>query len=1474
MGLKGKLKRWWLQHPSTATHRDSTKTAAAAVGTTTTTTTTVDSDAKSIPASTTVNEQEPAVEEDFGLFTLYEPPGPPRVDIVAVHGLNGHYARTWTQGQSNWLQDFLPRDIPDARILALGYDSRVVFSSSVGNIDRFADQLLAYLSRQRRTQAEHDRPLIFVCHSLGGLVVKQAIIRAHETPNYVHILEHLYGIIFLATPHRGSKKWGSVGAIAAGTLKALSLGFSTNDRLVKDLKNGSAKLEQIGRSFIHRTENFRIVSFFELQCLGSMPWPVVPEDSATLGIPGEIRIPIDANHRTICRFRFRDEQNYQSLVAVIQDLAEGATEADTKRRADQRQELQLAFSEQDQEYCQALYTSNYAQHRSRVARPVGGTCTWILKHMKYHRWITSKSSSVLCLSAYPGCGKTVLSSFLIDSISQSQERTTVCYFFLRSDNPEQKSMTSALSAILHQLLRKRPALLRHVIAIANYHGKKVLQQFNMLWNILVASALDDLAGDIICIIDGLDECSDTEWRAFVEVLADFFHTEEADRSNLKFILSSRPYPAIEQELSKVPGIEYFRIRAEEEPIHLKRDIELLIKARVKELATVKSLPEAAEEELVEHLTTNAGSNFLWVTLVLDLIEQSARVSWKAIAKILETTPEKLDELYDQILSRSTDPVEAKRLLHILVAAKRPLTLDEVNVALNISEEDISIDDVALEPSIAQTVKALCGLFLEIVDNRVYFVHETAWTFLINLDNSEEHTTQSSLWKGSLNLDTADAILGTSCICYLSLSGFEAHEALNTLVKHERATSIEDDSRSGTDDSYDTGEGFEIHTHGHRSSCTIRSSLKSLCRRYKFLSYATQYWPAHFSFGYSAQSDTVKKRAIQLCDPQLSQFLLWALFPRKALTFNGLKFLHWQSDRNRSGSPDPLAVMVSLGSEALVRHYLTTGAPNLNVRFPRTHESLLHISILGQHTGISLCLIHAGIKLELRDYLGYTPLHLACSSGELVVVQSLIERGVSVHRRTKNDITPLSEAVEFYKRCPEGCDYHIVELLLDASADPSCCDHSSRPLLVSAVESNMPGLVRTLLAHGARVRNPERGAEPVRYYYIHLAISATRSDKQLEAAVEIIELLLLHEATVNEIDDHGMTPLYTCFADFDRRWNAERDDPYIMIESFRICWRLTALLLQNGADPNITAPFCDPILHLLVRSRIDSPWLDRLDKLFDVLVDHGADINMRNTGGESLLGYTIHQQMGELGRRLLALGADVNNPDSHGPALLRAVHIFPDGDALVKDILAHGADPNLSHDDLGSPLITAAARSKVETARLLIYHGADPNLSHDDLGSPLITAAARGKVETARLLIYHGADVNLDVGGSHGTALIAAAKHSKEHMVRVLLANFADPKGCSVLNGGKVVWAYRIAAKLGHREVMSTLMWNGATLDPEDEWEFTNDFKDAEVEEVTEQDTNNIENNFNQQSNRGKITVLMTTENISLQNFELEIEDIS
>lgn len=99
-----------------------------------------------------------------------------KASIVAVHGLNpknkaDHAKETWTSGKILWLRDFLSPKRPDARILLFGYNSDVRSSNNTMHIDDHARNLLNQLERKRKDDPQ--RPLIFIAHSLGGLVVKQ-----------------------------------------------------------------------------------------------------------------------------------------------------------------------------------------------------------------------------------------------------------------------------------------------------------------------------------------------------------------------------------------------------------------------------------------------------------------------------------------------------------------------------------------------------------------------------------------------------------------------------------------------------------------------------------------------------------------------------------------------------------------------------------------------------------------------------------------------------------------------------------------------------------------------------------------------------------------------------------------------------------------------------------------------------------------------------------------------------------------------------------------------------------------------------------------------------------------------------------------------------------------------------------------------------------------------------------------------------
>ena len=133
------------------------------------------------------------------LFEIHTPADGRQIDldIVAVHGLMGNPYTTWTRGKDPngkpWISDFLPSQLPHARVFSYGYDSNFVRSSSVAGIPEFAMNLLAWLKLRRSTESERQRPLLFICHSLGGIIVKKVRCPAFLCQIDIHRLTHLLG---------------------------------------------------------------------------------------------------------------------------------------------------------------------------------------------------------------------------------------------------------------------------------------------------------------------------------------------------------------------------------------------------------------------------------------------------------------------------------------------------------------------------------------------------------------------------------------------------------------------------------------------------------------------------------------------------------------------------------------------------------------------------------------------------------------------------------------------------------------------------------------------------------------------------------------------------------------------------------------------------------------------------------------------------------------------------------------------------------------------------------------------------------------------------------------------------------------------------------------------------------------------------------------------------------------------------------
>ncbi|OTB11225.1 hypothetical protein K445DRAFT_26789 [Daldinia sp. EC12] len=246
------------------------------------------------------------------------------IDIVAVHGLNpldkpSHAEATWTAGDKLWLKDFLPEKLPTARVLLFGYNSNVAFQTATAGVREQAENLLNRLEGART--GDPTRPLIFICHSLGGIIVKRALFHSNNDRTYKSIAESTFGIAFFGTPHRGGNNAG-IGGVVANIARSL-LGNPSNTFMsaVKE----STFLDLIEDDFRQLLERFQILTFYETKPMGRLGI-VVDQNSAILGLPGtrEKQIALDKDHRNICKFSSHDDPEYQQVAGNIASMVDSA----------------------------------------------------------------------------------------------------------------------------------------------------------------------------------------------------------------------------------------------------------------------------------------------------------------------------------------------------------------------------------------------------------------------------------------------------------------------------------------------------------------------------------------------------------------------------------------------------------------------------------------------------------------------------------------------------------------------------------------------------------------------------------------------------------------------------------------------------------------------------------------------------------------------------------------------------------------------------------------------------------------------------------------------------------------------------------------------------------------------------------------------------------------------------------------------
>ena len=225
------------------------------------------------PASTASNLPRPrdaiGPGTHYGIGVLYDPSENSKqaiVDIVFVHGLTGNSYNTWLHKKTgtHWPSALLEQDIPEARILTFGYDADVVNvwnPASRSRLSNHAENMIANLVRKRERTGTETRKILFVAHSLGGLVTECALEYSKTArESHLHPIERCtVGIVFLGVPHCGAdlESWASFGG------KLVSIVRQTNTDILKVLNPGSEMLRMVENRF-HRILELRKDEKYEI----------------------------------------------------------------------------------------------------------------------------------------------------------------------------------------------------------------------------------------------------------------------------------------------------------------------------------------------------------------------------------------------------------------------------------------------------------------------------------------------------------------------------------------------------------------------------------------------------------------------------------------------------------------------------------------------------------------------------------------------------------------------------------------------------------------------------------------------------------------------------------------------------------------------------------------------------------------------------------------------------------------------------------------------------------------------------------------------------------------------------------------------------------------------------------------------------------------------------------------------------------
>ncbi|KAF4970848.1 hypothetical protein FSARC_2214 [Fusarium sarcochroum] len=240
----------------------------------------------------------------------------------------------------SWVRQGIRREADRARILLYEHPS----TADGMTLSSLADALLDELEKLRKREKQ-TRPVVFVGHSIGGIIVKMVMTKASRDASFEGIYRQCYGAAFFGTPHQGSSYF-AMPSLAAGIQNLLQLSAPLPTSVTDDLRVGNSLLLRLDDDFKSISHDFRIWTMYETidsRLAGSsgdvyFTAPLTSIKSAILGMRQETILPLQSDHANIASF---GRHNVHTMRLFLKQLSALIGRADEYSREDGNWSLNL-----------------------------------------------------------------------------------------------------------------------------------------------------------------------------------------------------------------------------------------------------------------------------------------------------------------------------------------------------------------------------------------------------------------------------------------------------------------------------------------------------------------------------------------------------------------------------------------------------------------------------------------------------------------------------------------------------------------------------------------------------------------------------------------------------------------------------------------------------------------------------------------------------------------------------------------------------------------------------------------------------------------------------------------------------------------------------------------------------------------------------------------------------------------------------